>query len=218
MNSKEMYAPHPRIGSNCHPQSMQVHISSVPENLMEEWEISVHDSTLKKGRILPDSIQYNVNFNIAPFQDSIVFHAKGSNLMGMEINDSLIIPIKRHIVDLSETIDTNSIPVIWHMKEMKAILPHFIRYATCFKKYPAEISEKDKAHPYQNHIRLFVSEYNAIAVDNVIKMLSNEPLLKEFTFSKIELHQNHKLARMIRSTISRVQSEEYGNVIPVLIE
>jgi hypothetical protein len=218
MNSKDMYRPHPRIGSICNPQSFKVYISSVPENIMLEWEVSIKDSILKKGTSLPDSIQYNTNFTIIPFQDSLVIHAKGSNMMGMEVSDSLIIPIKRQIVDLSENLDTNSIPVIWHVKEMKAMLPHFFRYATSFTKNSAEVSENNKSNSSPKQIRLFVTDYNKLAVDNMLKMLNNEPDFKEFTISKVELTQNHKLARMIRFTISRSPLEEYGNIIPVLID
>jgi hypothetical protein len=173
---------------------------------------------LKKGIALPDSIQYNTNFTIAPFQDSLVIHAKGSNMMGMEVSDSLIIPIKRQIVDLSENLDTSSIPVIWHVKEMKAMLPHFFRYATSFTKNTAQVTGNNQSNSSPKQIRLFVTDYNNIAVDNALKMLNNEPNFKEFTISKVELTQNHKLARMIRFTISRSPMEEYGNIIPVLIE
>jgi hypothetical protein len=218
MNSKDMYRPHPRIGSICNPQSFKVYISSVPENIMLEWEVSIKDSILKKGTSLPDSIQYNTNFTIVPFQDSLVIHAKGSNMMGMEVSDSFIIPIKRQIVDLSENLDTNSIPVIWHVKEMKAMLPHFFRYATSFTKNTAEVSENNKSNSSPKQIRLFVTDYNKLAVDNMLKMLNNEPDFKEFTISKVELTQNHKLARMIRFTTTRAPLEEYGNIIPVLID
>jgi hypothetical protein len=218
MNSKDMYRPHPRIGSICNPQSFKVYISSVPENIMLEWEVSIKDSILKKGTSLPDSIQYNTNFTIVPFQDSLVIHAKGSNMMGMEVSDSLIIPIKRQIIDLSENLDTSSIPVIWHVKEMKAMLPHFFRYATSFTKNTAQVTGNNQSYSSPKQIRLFVTDYNNIAVDNALKMLNNEPNFKEFTISKVELTQNHKLARMIRFTISRSPMEEYGNIIPVLIE
>ena len=67
-------------------------------------------------------------------------------------------------------------------------------------------------------IRLFVTDYNQIAVDNALKMFNNEPELKGFTISKVELTPNHKLARMIRFTITRAPLEEYGNIIPVLID
>jgi hypothetical protein len=63
-----------------------------------------------------------------------------------------------------------------------------------------------------------VTDYNKLAVDNMLKMLNNEPDFKEFTISKVELTQNHKLARMIRFTITRAPLEEYGNIIPVLID
>jgi hypothetical protein len=218
MNSKDMYRPHPRIGSICNPQSFKVYISSVPENIMLEWEVSIKDSILKKGTSLPDSIQYNTNFTIVPFQDSLVIHAKGSNMMGMEVSDSLIIPIKRQIIDLSENLDTSSIPVIWHVKEMKAMLPHFFRYATSFTINTAQVTGNNQSNSSPKQIRLFVTDYNNIAVDNALKMLNNEPNFKEFTISKVELTQNHKLARMIRFTISRSPMEEYGNIIPVLIE
>ena len=218
MDSKDMYRPHPRIGSICNPQSFNVFISSIPENIMLEWEISIKDSTLKKGIALPDSIQYNTNFTIVPFQDSLVIHAKGSNMMGMEVSDSLIIPIKRQIVDLSENLDTNSIPVIWHVKEMKAMLPHFFRFATSFTKNSAEVRKNNQSNLSPKQIRLFVTDYNQIAVDNALKMFNNEPELKGFTISKVELTPNHKLARMIRFTITRAPLEEYGNIIPVLID
>ena len=218
MNSKEMYRSHPHIRSICNPQSFNVYISSVPENIMLEWEIFIKDSILKKGTSLPDSIQYNTNFTIIPFQDSLVVYAKGSNMMGMEVSDSLIIPIKRQIVDLSEDLDTNSIPVLWHVKEIKAMLPHFFRYATSFTKESAEVTENNQSNSSPKQIRLFETDYNQIAVENTLKMLKNEPELKEFTISKVELTPNHKLARMIRFTITRAPLEEYGNIIPVIIE
>ena len=218
MNSKEMYRSHPHIRSISNPQSFNVYISSVPENIMLEWEIFIKDSILKKGTSLPDSIQYNTNFTIIPFQDSLVVYAKGSNMMGMEVSDSLIIPIKRQIVDLSEDLDTNSIPVLWHVKEIKAMLPHFFRYATSFTKESAEVTENNQSNSSPKQIRLFETDYNQIAVENTLKMLKNEPELKEFTISKVELTPNHKLARMIRFTITRAPLEEYGNIIPVIIE
>jgi len=138
--------------------------------------------------------------------------------MGMEVSDSLIIPIKRQIVDLSEDLDTNSIPVLWHVKEIKAMLPHFFRYARSFTKESAEVTKNNQSNSSPKEIRLFETDYNQIAVEKALKMLKNEPELKEFIISKVELTPNHKLARMIRFTITRAPLEEYGNIIPVIIE
>ena len=216
MDSKHVYSPHARIESICNPQSFDIYISSVPENIVLEWEVAYEDSILKAGMNLPDSTQFKTSFYIPPFQDSIVIHAKGSNVMGMEIRDSLIIPIKRHIVDQSENIDSNSIPVIWHMKEMKALLPHFFRYAQSFADADSSSVESANAHPKK--IQLFVTDYNATIVDKALKMLKNEPALKRFEISKVELSQFHPLAKIMRFSITRAPHKEYENVIPVLIQ
>lgn len=216
MNSKHVYSPHPRIESVCHPQSFDLYISSVPENMVLEWEVSYEESILKTGMNLPDSMQFKTSFNIPPYQDSIVIHAKGSNVMGMETSDSLIIPIKRHIVDQSENIDSNSIPVVWHMKEMKALMPHFFRYVKSFTESDSSADSSIPANPKK--IQLFVTDYNATTVDNALKMLRNEPALKEYELVKVELGQFHPLAKMMRFTLTRAPLEEYPNVIPVLIQ
>jgi len=104
------------------------------------------------------------------------------------------------------------------VKEMKAMLPHFFRYATSFTNNSAEVTKNNQSNSSPKQIRLFVTDYNKIAVDNALKMLNNEPDFKEFTISKVELTQNQKLARIILFTISRSPMEEYGNIIPVLIE
>lgn len=217
MDSKNMYVPHPRIGSKCNPQSFSVYISSVPENLILDWELSIKDSTLKKGVTLPDSILFNTNFTIAPFQDSLVFYAKGSNMIGMELNDSLIIPIKRQIVDLSEHVDSNAIPVLWHMKEIKAMLPHFFRYAKSFKSTSTTNKEGDGSPSSSQKITLFIADKNKNAVEKALKILKNEPELREFQINSIEL-QDHALAKMIRFTITRAPIDEYEHIIPILIE
>lgn len=216
MDSKHVYSTHPRIESVCHPQSFNLYISSVPENMVLEWEVSYEESILKTGMNLPDSMQFKTSFNIPPYQDSIVIHAKGSNVMGMEISDSLIIPIKRHIVDQSENIDSNSIPVVWHMKEMKALMPHFFRYVKSFSESDTSSDASIPANPKK--IQLFVTDYNATTVDNALKMLRNEPALKEYELVKVELGQFHPLAKMMRFTLTRAPLEEYPNVIPVLIQ
>ena len=217
MDNKHVYTPHPRIESVCQPQSLNLYVSSVPENMITDWEVSFNGDILKKGMTnLPDSVQFKTSFNISPFQDSIVFHAKGSNMMGMEISESLIIPIKMSIVDQSEILDSNSIPVIWHMKEMKALLPHFFRYAQSFADADSSSGDSANAHPIK--IQLFVTDYNATTVDNALKMLKNEPALKRFEISKVELSQFHPLAKIMRFSITRAPLEEYPNVIPVLIQ
>jgi|GEM_PF-795977 len=217
-DSKTIYAPHPRIGSVCHPQSFTVYISSVPENLIVDWSVSIKDSTLKTGMSLPDSIQFNTNFTIAPFQDSLAFYAKGNNIIGMEINDTLIIPIKRQIVDQSEHVDSNAIPVLWHSKEIKAMLPHFFRYANSFKSQSILKNGSEESQTTSHKIILFVSDYNVSAVDKTLKMLTNEPELKSFHITTSALTQDHPLAKMIRFTITRAPLQEYEHIIPVLIE
>ena len=75
--------------------------------------------------------------------------------------------------------------MIWHVKEMKAMLPHFFRFATSFTKNSAEVRKNNQSNLSPKQIRLFVTDYNQIAVDNALKMFNNEPELKGFTISKV---------------------------------
>lgn len=218
MDSKEMYITHPYVSSKCDPQSFMLYISSIPENLMSNWEITYNGTTQKIGIYLPDSLQFKTSFNIAPFQDSIVFHAKGINVIGMDKRDSLIIPIQRHIVNQSETIDTNTIPVLWHMKEIKSALPHFFRYVKSFTKHQQGKAEQEQLAQTKKNIVLLVGDFNAKAVDKTLQSLNNEPELREFTISKAELAQNNPLAKIIKLSITRAPEDEREYVIPILIQ
>ena len=137
--------------------------------------------------------------------------------MGMDKRDSLIIPIHRKIQNQSETIDTNAIPVLWHMKDIKSVLPHFFRFVKSFSKDQLGITEQEQLTASKKNITLFVSDFNIVAVDNALKILNNEPELRDYTISKVELTQNHPLVNIIKLTITRAPIEEYENVIPVLI-
>jgi len=54
-------------------------------------------------------------------------------------------------------------------------------------------------------------------VEKALKILKNEPELREFQINSIEL-QDHALAKMIRFTITRAPIDEYEHIIPILIE